>query len=80
MSAKTKSPRRVEIVEKHSTTVDTMDLRRAISAFASVANIASEALRVGQGGERERGRCVIEDAVAGLAALALAQIPREVRR
>jgi hypothetical protein len=79
VSAKSKLHRRVEIVEKHSTTVDTGDLRRAISALASAANVASEALRVGRGGERDRGRAVIDQATAGLAALAFAQIPREVR-
>jgi hypothetical protein len=80
MSKKLKTSRRVEIVEKHSTTVDTGDLRRAISAMVSVVNVAAEALRVGGRGERDRGRAVIEEATAGLAALAFAQIPKEVRR
>ena len=80
MSAKSKRPRRAEIVEKRSTTVDTGDLRRAISAMVAVASVAAEALRVGERGERDRGRTVIQEAANGLAALASAQIPREVRR
>jgi len=78
--SKRTSTRRAEIVEKRSTTVDTMDLRRAISSMVVAANVAAEALRVGKGGERERGRAVIQEATAGLAALAFAQIPRETRR
>jgi hypothetical protein len=70
---------RRELVEKRSTTVDTGDLRRAISAMVSAANIAAEALLVGERGERNWGRAVIQEATAGLAALAFAQIPREVR-
>jgi hypothetical protein len=65
------------LVEKQTTTVDTGDLRRAISALVASASIAAEALRVSERGERDRMRAVIDHSTAGLAALAFAQIPKE---
>ena len=63
--------------EARTTTVDTQQLRLAISALANAAGVAAEALKVGDGDQRARGRAVIDDCVAGLAALAFAQIPKE---
>ena len=71
--------KRTQVVEKHETTVDTGDLRRAISALSNAANIAAEALKEGQQTERHRSRQVISECTAGLAALAFAQIPKERR-
>lgn len=63
--------------EAQTATVDVGDLRRAISAFVNAASVAAEALKVGDGDQRQRGRVVIDDCVSGLAALAFALIPKE---
>ena len=70
---------RIEVVEARTTVVDTGDLRRAISALAAAANIAAEAMRCNDREDRDRGRAVIDQCTAGLAALAFAQIPKEPR-
>ena len=75
----TRKARRVEVTEAITTVVDTGDLRRAISALSAAANIAAEAMRVNDKGDRDRGRAVIDQCTAGLAALAFSQIPK-VRR
>lgn len=72
--------RRREIIEARTTTVDTGDLRMAISSMAHVANVAAEALKEGQQSERDRSRAVITHCTGALTALAFALIPKEARR
>jgi len=71
--------RRIEVTESVTTVVDTSDLRRAISALSSAANIAAEAMRCNEREDRDRGRAVIDQCISGLAALAFAQIPKVPR-
>lgn len=71
--------RKPELAEARTTIVDTGDFRRAISSLVSAAKIGAEALRVGERGDRDRGRSVIEHCTDALAALAFAQIPKEQR-
>ena len=73
-------PKRPMIVEARQVTLDPMDLRRAISAAANAAQILTAALENTKSDERGRLKGAADECIAGLAALAFAQIPREERK